>query len=212
MPKFYSPLAEAEVTDSKRWRWAAFGFADLCSFRLTKIMLDSGLPWDVVNSIVSDEMLWNSHRQSDGKDRYLAVFQHTLQWTLYSGDTLAMDLNCGIIKAEWMTIFDLEKLQQDVVFRNRAASLRTIAEDVRRTAHIFVRSGPKMLTPDQAFDRQKRIEQLAKRITALADAAEQGSGSYADFEVVLTSLHAEETFPDGPAISAVAEAYAEEVK
>jgi hypothetical protein len=209
LPKFCAQHAEAQLADSKRWRWSSFGFADLCSFRLTKVMLDSGLPWEIVNSIVSDPGLWQSHRQNDANSRYLAVFEHTLQWTLYSGDTLASDLNRGIVKVEWMTLFDLQNLRQDVVLRNRAAALRAVADDVTRTTHIFVRTGPNMLAPDEAAGRQLRIEQLAKRIAALADAAEQGSGSYREFEALLTDLHAEGKFPDSSAVSAVAEAYVE---
>jgi len=149
LPKFYAPDAPAEIADAKRWRWSSFGFADLCSFRLTKILLDAGLSWEVVNSIVSDHGLWQSHRSDNPASRYLAVFQGTSQWTLYSAETLATDLNTGTIRSDWMTLVDLHELRQNVVFRNRAAALRAVADDLIRTSHVFVTSGNAMLTPGE---------------------------------------------------------------
>src|ERR1700691_6266358 len=74
LQKFYAADAPAEVADAKRWRWSAFGFADLCSFRLTKILLDAGISWEVVNGVASDETLWRSHHHANPVNRFLAVF------------------------------------------------------------------------------------------------------------------------------------------
>jgi hypothetical protein len=209
LPKFYAADAPAEIADAKRWRWSAFGFADLCSFRLTKILLDAGISWEVVNDVASDETLWRTHHHANPAHRFLAVFPATLQFTLYSAASLKDDLEKGVIKSDWMTLVDLHELRRSVVFRNRAAALRAIADDIRRTSHIFARSGSKMLTPDEEASQQRSIEKLAGEISDLANEAEQGSGSYQQFEAILVALHDAGKFPDNSAVSAVAAAFVE---
>lgn len=207
LPKFYAADVPAEVADAKRWRWSAFGFVDLCSFRLTKLLLDAGLPWEVVSSVVSDDAVWHSHRSDLPDQRFLAVFPKTLQYTLYSAETLADDLNKGIIKSRWMTVMDLCQVRQDVICRIRALSLRTVADDVKRTSHFFARFGQRMLQPDETVVHQHKIEALADEITALAIAVEQGEGSYQQFEAILTQLHGLGKFPDNADVSMVANAF-----
>lgn len=208
LPKFYAAHVPAEVADAKRWRWSAFGFADLCSFRLTKLMLAAGLPRSTTSAVASDETLWRSHDLEAGEVRYVAVFPKLNQHTLYSPETLAADLADGTIKHDWMTLFDLHQLRDSVVFRSRAVALRTIAADVGGTSHIFVRSGPNVLAPEKAAERQRTIEALATRLGELADAVAEGAGSYRQFEEVLAGLHALGKFPDNAAVSAVAFAFA----
>jgi hypothetical protein len=208
LPKFYARKTPAELADAKRWRWQAFGFADLCSFRLTKILLDAGLPWERVCPIVSNEELWQSLHHNSAAGRYLALFQNGSQWTLYpSAEALAGDLNSGTIRSDWMTLVDLHGLQQSVVFRNRSAALRAVADDTKRTSHIFARTGSNLLTPDEEADRRLGIEKLASELRELADEAEQGGGSYQQFETLLTGLHKKGKFPDPSAVSAVAAAF-----
>jgi hypothetical protein len=208
LPKFYAREAPAELADAKRWRWQAFGFADLCSFRLTKILLDAGLPWERVSPIVSDQGLWQSHHHDSAAGRYLAVFQNGSQWTLYpSAEALADDLNTGTIRSDWMTLIDLHELRKSVVFRNRAAALRAVADDTKRTSHIFARTGSNLLTPGEEADRRLGIEKLARELGELAVEAEQGGGSYKEFETLLIGLHKKGKFPDPSAVSAVAAAF-----
>ncbi len=207
LPKFYAADAPAEAADAKRWRWSAFGFVDLCSFRLTKLLLDAGLSWEVVSLVVSDHAVWHSHRSDLPDQRFLAVFPTTLQYTLYSAETLADDLDKGIIKSHWMMVMDLGQLRQDVVWRVRAVALRTLADDLKRTSHFFARSGGKMLPPNERVVHQHEIEALADEITALAIAAEQGKGSYQQFETILTQLHGLGKFPDNADVSMVANAF-----
>jgi hypothetical protein len=209
LPKFYAADAPAEISDAKRWRWSAFGFADLCSFRLTKRLLDAGLSWEVVNSVVSDLDLWRSHLSDHQADKhFLAVFPETLQYTLYSAETLADDLNNGIVKSRWMTLIDLGELRQGVIFRTRAAALRAIADDMVRTSGIFARSGRAMPTPGEEAAQRLRIENLAREISELAMDAEKGAGSYQQFEEILSRLHQEGKFPDNAAVSTIAIAFA----
>ncbi len=208
LPKFYAAHVVAEVADAKRWRWSAFGFADLCSFRLTKLMLDAGLPWNTASSVAGNETLWHSHHSGTGNMQYLAVFPKSNQYTLYSPETLAADLANGTIKHDWMTLFDLHQLRESVVFRSRAAVLRVLAADMASTSGIFVREGPNLVPSAEAVARKAKIEELARVLGNLADDAEAGSGSYREFEAILASLHAEGKFPDNAAVSAVAFAFA----
>jgi hypothetical protein len=145
LPQFYAAEdVKAEIANAKRWQWSSFGFADLCCFRLAKLLFDAGLPWQVVSPIVSDHALWRSHHRDDPATRYLAIFQRSSQWALYSLETLAAGLSTGRIRSDWMTLIDLRELRQNVMFRTRAAALRAIADDMTRTSDIFARSGGNM--------------------------------------------------------------------
>lgn len=208
LPKFYAAHVPAEIADAKRWRWSAFGFADLCSFRLTKLMLDAGLPWDTANAVAGDEALWRSHHSGASHPRYVAVFPNSNQYTLYSPETLAADLANEVIKHDWMTLFDLHQLRENVMFRIRAAVLRVLAADMASTSSILVREGTNLVPLAEAAARKAKIEELARALGNLADDAEAGSGSYREFEAILASLHAEGKFPDNTAVSAVAFAFA----
>ena len=207
MPKFYAPDAEAEVVDAKRWKWSAFGFADLCSFRLAKLLLDAGLPWATVNSVISEDDVWRCHRYDGPERHYLAIFTESNEYTLYSAETLADDVRNGIVKGNLMTLVDLQDLRQTVVLRARAAVLRAIADDMKTTSDISARSGSKMLTLDERAERKLAIEKQAARLTILADEAAQGSGSYRQFESILTELQKLGKFPDNASVSAVAHAF-----
>ena len=207
MAQFYAPDAPAEVADAKRWRWSAFGFADLCCFRLTKLLVDAGLPWEMVNSVVSENQVWQSHRYQGPEKHYLAIFPASAQWTLYSAEMLAEDLKNGIVKGNLMTLVDLHDLRQRVVLRIRGAVLRAIADDMKTTSNIFARSGSKMPTLEETTERKLAIEKLASEIGELAEKAEQGSGSYRQFETILHQLHGLGKFPDNAAVSAVAHAF-----
>ena len=208
LPKFYASDAPAEIADAKRWRWSSFGVADLYSFGLTKLMLESGLPWSMVCSVASDERLWRSHR-SGSNVRYVAVFSRSDQYTLYTPDELTADLTSGTVKHDWMTLFDLHELRRNVVLRTRAVVLRTIAIDMAGTSKVFATKGPNMLSPDEAKKRQATIEILAQELQSLADIAEKGAGSYREFDAILGGLHAQGKFPDNAAVSAVAFAFAD---
>jgi hypothetical protein len=94
------------------------------------------------------------------------------------------------------------------ISRARAAvpPLKKVAEYTRQHSSIFVTDGPKSLTPTQRAKRQQEIEALADRIDGLASEVAIGKGSYAQFEDILTKLHAAGFFPTMADISAVAKA------
>jgi len=85
-------------------------------------------------------------------------------------------------------------------------ALKKVAEYTRKNSTAFVVDGPKSLTASQKTKRQREIESLADKIDDLAGEAANGRGSYAQFEDILTKLHAQGFFPQMPMISAVAKA------
>ncbi len=206
LPSFYAPDAPAEIADAKRWRWAAFGYADLCSFRLAKNLLDAGLPWETVNPIVSDYALWQSHRANDSDSRHLVIHAGGTEWGIYTSQALIEELDSETRKREWAILIDLRDLRQDVVLRSRAAALRAVAVDVRHQPHFFAR-GADPLSAQQTTERLASNERLAREIEQLATEAEQGRGSYPEFEAILSQLHTLGKFPPEAAISAVAAAF-----
>lgn len=207
LPKFYASDVPAEIADAKRWRWTAFGYSDLCSFRLAKILLDSGLAWETVNPIVSDRTLWKSHQSDDQAIQYLAIINQGAEYFLCDRKTLATQFSAGTIGDPIMTIIDLDHLHKNVVLRSRAAALRAVATELNQTSHIFARSGSNLLPPQDAAERKDTIEQLAGEVDLLATEAAHGGGSYAKFEEILRQLHTLGKFPESPAVSAVAAAF-----
>jgi hypothetical protein len=207
MTKFYAPDAPAELADAKRWRWAAFGYADLCSFRLAKNLLDAGLLWETVNPIVSNYSLWKSHQETDPDNRYLVIYAGATEWCTYTSDELVAELDSETRRPDWAILIDLKKLRKDVVLRSRSAALRAVAAEIKKSSHLSVRSGPNLLPPQEASERRAIIESVADDIAQLATEAEQGGASYRMFDARLKQLHGLGMFAENSAISAVAQAF-----
>jgi hypothetical protein len=104
-------------------------------------------------------------------------------------------------------LWDVRELRDGVERRKKAAAaLAAVANDVRSAP--FSRSGPRMLTPAETEQRQRRIESLAGKIDALAEIANEDPNAvgYHDFEPVLRDLHQAGSFPEPALVSAVAQA------
>ena len=209
LPQFYAADVEAEVADAKRWRWSAFGFTDLCCFRLTKIMLDAGLSWSMACSIASDQKIWQNFHSRKSEIQHVAAFPKSNEYTLYTSQNLAADLASNIVKFDWMTLFNLHEVRESVVLRSRGATLRAISSYTVRNLGIVPTSGANMLSPAERAEWQRITEGLARELAQFADHAEKGEGSYQAFEVILNGLHRQGAFPENAAVSAVALAFAE---
>ena len=70
----------------------------------------------------------------------------------------------------------------------RISALRALAEHVKSTSSMFARSGPKLLSPLEEKERQRRIEKLGAQFEKLAEAGPQGTVSYQQAEEVLSKL------------------------
>lgn len=55
MPPFVAATAPAPDLSTARAKWTRFHFTDLCMMRLAKQLMDSGLPFEAANGIVSRE-------------------------------------------------------------------------------------------------------------------------------------------------------------
>lgn len=142
LAKMYARDTPAELTDTKRWKWSEFGFADLCAFRLLRVLLDAGLPWDAASGIASANNLWQLQMDAQREDEkraeeprpdtetlgipmLLAVHRlkaanpdgDTYHWCLYTKAQLADDLARDIVTAQHMTLVDLRDLRGEVVAR-----------------------------------------------------------------------------------------------
>jgi hypothetical protein len=80
LPKFYVADVSAEIADAKRSRLSGFGFADLCSFRLAKVLFDAGMSWEIVEPIL--QQVWRTHHNVGPDEHCPAIFAKTLQWTI----------------------------------------------------------------------------------------------------------------------------------
>jgi hypothetical protein len=102
-------------------------------------------------------------------------------------------------------IWDTRDLRRECERRNTApAALTAVADYTRKHSEMFVRNGPRMLTPPETAKHRQRIEALADQIDALAVEARDGAAEYRQFETILGRLHAEGFFPDDELVSAVA--------
>lgn len=103
-------------------------------------------------------------------------------------------------------IWDTQELRRECERRNTGpAALAAVADYTRRHSELFVRNGPRILTPAETTKRRQRIEALADQLDALAQGARDGLVEYRQFEGILGRLHAEGFFPDIELVSAVAE-------
>ena len=207
LPKFYASDVSAEIADAKRWRWTAFGYSDLCSFRLTKILLDAGLPWEVVNPIVGDPTLWKSHETNNAAFQFLVIDNQGAEFFLCTREQLASSFSAGTTEKPIVTIVDLDHLHRDVVFRCRAATLRAAAADLKQTSHISARNGPNLPTPEEAAERKQKIEALADEIIAIAGNPALGKNEYLAYEMICRELQSLGKFLENATTSAVAAAF-----
>jgi hypothetical protein len=87
-------------------------------------------------------------------------------------------------------------------------ALEAVAAYARQHSNMFVRTGPAMLGQAETMRRQRYIEELAQKISDLADKARDGLVSYREFDTLLGALHAVGFYPKGELVSAVARALA----
>ena len=93
----------APELDAKRWTWSEFHLADLCLFRLAKVLMDAGLPFSLASHVASRDDLWqyfwgNYFIQGSTAIRYLVVTMTEMPAEcLYTKDQLIADLNAGVL-------------------------------------------------------------------------------------------------------------------
>lgn len=104
-------------------------------------------------------------------------------------------------------LYDHHELQRICQRRIEAPpALEAVAAYARQNSNVFVRTGPAMLGRAETMRRQQHIEELAQKISNLADKARHGLVSYLEFDTLLGALHAAGFYPEGELVSAVARA------
>ena len=102
-------------------------------------------------------------------------------------------------------IWDTRELRRECERRKTGpAALEAVADYSRRHSEMFVRNGPRSLTPPETAKHRQRIAALADQIDALAADAQDGAVEYRQFETILGRLHAEGFFPDNELVLVVA--------
>jgi|GEM_PF-920976 len=104
-------------------------------------------------------------------------------------------------------LYDHDELRRICQRRIEAPrALEAVAAYTRQHSLMFVRSGPAMLGQAETIRRQQHIEELAQKISDLADKARSGLVSHLEFDTLLGALHAAGFYPEGDLVSAVAQA------
>jgi Fic family protein len=88
-----------------------------------------------------------------------------------------------------------------------ADAMRAVAAYTRAHAGTFVRTGARMLTPEETETRRNQIEALADKLDQIAADAGTRTIGYEDFECVLRQLHAAGFWPTDELVSATAFAF-----
>lgn len=92
-------------------------------------------------------------------------------------------------------------------FGARAAALVAMAGYVCEHSASSARNGPRSATPSEEAERKRNIERLAKKLSELATAANDGAACYAQYEEIERDMHAEGIFPLDRHVAAVARAF-----
>jgi len=144
---------------------------------------------------------WVTSQQFQTFPTLKAAIQHTCQVFGTPGFQ-----SCSIVTESPMEqLYDYHELRRICQRRVEAPpALEAVAAYARQHSDMFVRTGPAMLGQAETMRRQQHIEELAQKISDLADKARDGLVSYLEFDTLLGALHAAGFYPEGELVSAVA--------
>jgi len=92
-------------------------------------------------------------------------------------------------------------------FGARASALSMMADYVREHSGSSMPKGSGSVTPKEAAERKRHIERLARKLSELAAAANDGVACYAQYEEIEREMHAAGFFPLDKHVAAVARAF-----
>lgn len=93
----------APELDAKRWTWKEFHIADVCLYRLAKILMDAGLSFEQARDIANREDLWqffwgNYFIEGPVAIRYLFFSMTDIpSWCLYTRERLLAELGSDVL-------------------------------------------------------------------------------------------------------------------
>jgi histone H3/H4 len=114
-----------------------------------------------------------------------------------------------IIKGGWTYRGENPKEQSESALKalkERAQALKELSQEIKRHSELFVRDGPRMLTPSETNARRQQIEELATKIEKLADSGPRQNVTYRDVEKILEELRELGFFPDSLLVANAARA------
>ncbi|MFT8346571.1 hypothetical protein [Gluconobacter oxydans] len=190
LPEFSAPEVPAKIADAKRWKWSEFGFADLCSLRIAKLLLDAGRPWNDVVAIASSEELWRSHRSPEEEHDYLVLFPVDGSYGFCPKKKL--DQNIEQLQAENVALYviNVQQLRQNTLFRIRSVLLKAVGEEIIRTPWAYVVDGSSVLPLEEGKAREKQISLIGEQVIALAPSAEGGADVQKEYNQLVRELQA----------------------
>ncbi len=171
----------------------------------------------ILEIVLKKARFWKLHRNSSFNDRQRLIINRLLdgfegkltssKWAKIakcSEDIALRDINDLV--SRYVLVKDLAggRSTSYSLIEPAVDALRALAAYTRAYSVMFVRSGPKMLSPEETARRRQRIEDLAEQVEALADKIPEGSATYQAFEAILDQLHQSGLFPENDLVSAVA--------
>jgi transposase len=116
-----------------------------------------------------------------------------------------------ILEKDHKTLWNQVELGRVIDGTDRGAptvrnTIAKVAKYVTDHSHTYARDGRRALMPTEAKARQENIATIGARLAELAEEAEDRHVPYAEFEVLLRSLHALGFFPLDRLVSGVAHA------
>ncbi|MFT8491021.1 MAG: hypothetical protein ABF672_10800 [Gluconobacter oxydans] len=207
LPEFSAPEEPAKIDDAKRWKWSEFGFADLCSLRIAKLLLDAGQSWEMALTVTGEQKLWESHRNSFREYDYLILFPTDRSYSFCPPDEL--NQNIEQLKAEKVALYviNVQQLRQSTLFRIRSVLLKAVGEEIIRTPWAYVVDGSSVLPLEEGKAREKQISLIGEQVMALAPSAEGGADVQKDYNQFVCELQALGARPHASLGAALIEAF-----
>lgn len=88
-----------------------------------------------------------------------------------------------------------------------AIALQKLAQNVEENVDSFVRSGPRVPTPQEATETATLIKSLADELRSLASTVTRSTVNYTSFDEVIQQLHKLGLYPDSKLVSEVARTF-----
>lgn len=91
LPSFHKSGANTHDDPNPRAKWKRFSVPDLCLFRMAKLLIDAGFPFEAANSVVSRQDLWSAFaRARKPVPRLMAIWPPYGDHIIYEPDQMEL--------------------------------------------------------------------------------------------------------------------------
>jgi len=116
LPGFHVPDAETYDDPIHRAKWKRFNIADLCLFRVAKLLMDTGFSFDSANSVVSRHEHWSAFTHDSAPvHRLLAIWPPYGDHIVYEPDQLELLKKALVEAPEIVTLINLGAAHEHVL-------------------------------------------------------------------------------------------------